>query len=556
VAAAAARRMPMFPVTTTVQTPADNHGRLLRCCGRPLTIRDRVLGELGVFSLMVERSVLWRTASSLAGAAFLTASLGGVAQAETLLEALASAYAGNPQINQERAQVRATDERLAEAQAGFRPQVTANAEYGVSTLSTSDAEFQLTDGSAPTENQILSNRRSIQRNDGFFNPSSYTVQVQQQIFDGFSTLSAVREAEATIGAARENLRSVEQRVLYDGIRAYASVLRDRAIADLRENNVKILSRELAGTRERLAAGEVTRTDLAQAESRKARSVADLDLARANLASSLADYERIVGHPANALQYPAPADGLLPATLDEAIEISAAENPDVVEAAFAEKAGVQAIARIRGELLPQVTLNASHQERFDFSNSTDNQQSQSVTARLSVPLYSGGDVEARIRAAKQRRQGQLAGIEQARQQMRAQTIAAWSQLVANRSQLEAVQSQVRSSSQALEGVREEQKGGQRTLLDVLNAEQELLDSKITLERSRRDLIVASYAVLSAMGRLTATQLGLTGELYDVEDNYRRTNRRAWGIRIERDDSTEGFAGLAAVVDPDWAAKTGN
>ncbi len=504
--------------------------------------------------MLMQNLALRRSASVLALSFSILIGAPPTAQAETLYEALAAAYAVHPLINQERAVVRATDEQLAQAQSGFRPRVSANADYGLTTQNTGDAEFLTSSGAVPSESQILANRRNTQRNDGLFHPYGYNLQISQPVFDGFSTFGAIREAKANIGAARENLRAVEQRVLLDGIKAYTGVLRDRALTTLRENNLKILARELTATRERFAAGEMTKTDVAQAESRKARAAADLDLARANLRTALAEYERAVGHPATSLVPPPAADSVLPGSLEEAISISAAENPDVVEAAYMERASQHQITQLRGELLPQVTINASHQERYDFSNTIENQQNQSVTARLSMPLYTGGELEARIRAAKQQRQGRLEGIEQARQLMRAQTIAAWSQLVANRSQLQAVEQQVHAAQEALTGVREEQRAGQRTLIDVLNAEQELLDSQVTRERARRDLVVASYAVLSSIGRLTADQLALGVELYDADDNLKKTDRRAWGIRIDREEGYAGYEDRAAGLQDGWTTTT--
>jgi outer membrane protein len=481
-----------------------------------------------------KRTALMRTASVLALSVLLAGGFAGTpAKAETLVEALASAYSDNPLIRQERARVRATDEDLARAQSGYRPRISANADYGISNQSTGAAPVILDNGQTPTPAQIKANERGIQRPDGFRHPHSYGFQLQQPLFDGGSTVGAVREADANIRAAREKMRAVEQKVLLDTVKAYTAVIRDRSAVGLRESGVTLLSRELAGTRERFSAGEATRTDVAQAESRKARAAAGMEQAKADLRSSLAEYQRVVGHPATSLSTPPIAKATLPDSLEDAVQISQTENPDVVEAAYREEAAEHQITKIEGELLPQLTLSASHLDRYDISRTIENQQTQSVTARLNIPLYSGGDTEARIRAAKQERQGRLEGVEQARQQGQATTITAWSQMVADRAQVTAVKEQVRAATAALLGVREEQRAGQRTLIDVLNSAEELIEAKIALERAKRNLVVSSYGVLSAVGRLTAVDLGLNVSLYDPDVNYSQTNRRGWGISVDRE-----------------------
>lgn len=438
------------------------------------------------------------------------------ARAETLFEALAATYTSNPAINAERARVRARDEDIARAQSGYRPTISGQADVG----------------SQRTETDPGS------RADGTVHPRSVTLSLSQPIFDGYQTVYGVREAESSVLAQREVLRGIELQTLLDGVTVYVNVIRDQAIVRLRQSNVAVLSEQLSGTEERFAVGEVTKTDVAQARARRAGAVSALELAKSNVRSSIGEYIRIVGHAPGSLQDPRPIDHLLPATLDEAIATGMAEDPDVVSAAFREQASRHTIKRIEGESLPQVRVDALFQERLDPSLLVERQELAQIFARLTVPFYQGGEISARVRQAKQERQGQIEDIEQARVQARSRVVTAWSRLVAARAQLQSDQVQVEATQTALDGVREEEKVGQRTLLDVLDAQQENLDAQVRLVSTRRDLIVAAYSLYAATGRLTASDLGLGVGLYDVEEHFRQTNGKWWGFTIEREDGYSG------------------
>ena len=264
--------------------------------------------------------------------------------------------------------------------------------------------------------------------------AGYNVQLVQPLFRGFQTVNAVSEAEATVRSGRETLRSVEQSVLLEAVTAYMDVVRDQAIVRLRENNVTVLTRDLRATQDRFNVGEVTRTDVAQAQARRAAAVSALDLAKSNLQTSRATYERVIGHPPSNLVEPGPS-GLVPKTLADNTEISGRENPAVVAALYREQSAKFAVDRIRGERLPTAQLEATYQKRFDESVGLDWQETTAVTGRLTVPFYTGGEVEARIRQAKHTHVSRLQEIEQARTEVLAQVVAAWSQLIAARAQLE-------------------------------------------------------------------------------------------------------------------------
>jgi outer membrane protein len=355
----------------------------------------------------------------------------------------------------------------------------------------------------------------------------------QPIFQGFRVVNTVAEAEATVRAGRETLRTVEISVLLEAVTAYMDVVRDQAIVRLRENNVTVLTRDLRATQDRFDVGEVTRTDVAQAQARRALAVSALDLARANLKTSRATYERVVGHPPSNLAEPRPSR-LVPGTQQESVEISGRESPSVVAALYREQAARHAIDRIRGELLPSVQLEGNYARRFDETPGIDSSESTSVTGRVTVPFYTGGEVEARVRQAKHTHVGRLQEIEQARTEVQAQVVTAWAQLQAARAAVESDQVSVGANRTALTGVREEERVGQRTLLDVLNAEQELLNAEVNLVTDRRNLVVASYALLSTIGRLNAQELGVTGLVYDAEEHYHEVRNKWFDVNITHRD----------------------
>lgn len=446
------------------------------------------------------------------------------ADAETLREALTLAYQTNPRLDAERARLRATDEEVPRAKSGYRPRAAANADSGYQRLRTSPGSSS--DGAGQTW--------------------GYTVTVEQSLFSGFRTTNGVREAESNVRAGRENLRNVEQLVLLDAVTAYADVLRDLALVRLREANVAVLTKDMQAAEARRSVREVTRTDVAQAQARRAKSVSALDLARSNLATSRAVYERVIGRPPHALAAPAAPSRLLPMNVEDALRIAEKENPNVASALHREKSARHAVDKIWGELLPEVKVEGSYGQRFAPSRSIDEQDSAQVTGRVSVPLYEGGETQARVRAAKHSHVARLQEVEQARSETQANAVTAWSRLAAARSQMQTDRITVESARVALEGTREEERVGQRTLLDVLNAEQELLDAEVAQVVTRRDMIVAAFTVLAAVGRLNADELKLGDNVYDPEVHYEEVERKWWGVSVTH---ANGRTELLDLVD-DW------
>lgn len=450
------------------------------------------------------------------------------AVAETLRQSLASAYQNNPRLDAERARLRATDEEVPRAKSGFRPQVNGTLEAG--------------------RQRTETDPRST--SDGQTNPWGYSLNVTQSVFSGFRTVHAVSEAEAMVRAGREQLRSVEQQILLDAVTSYADVVRDQALVRLREAHVGVLSRELAGVRERRAVREVTRTDVAQTEARRARAVSALDAVRANLKSSRAAFERVVGRAPGPLAPPTPPTKLLPRSLEEALGIADKESPILIGALYREQGARHTVDRIRGELLPEVRVEARLDQRHDPYRSLQEQEVASVTGRVNIPLYEGGDTYARIRQSKHTHVSRLQEIEQARLEVQAAVTQAWSRYGASRAQLKSDKAQVEAARIALEGVREEEKAGQRTQLDILNAEQELLDAQIQLTATRRDLIVAAYALLAQMGRLTSSELGLADPAYDPVAHYEEVRSKWFGLDVTRPDGRTERFDVTVEGDPEW------
>jgi len=461
----------------------------------------------------------WR-ASALQRALAATFALAGAiahttpSSAETLLDALSSAYQYSPTLDAERARQRARDEDIARANSGYRPDISASASVG----------RQGTWIRSPSGNA-----------NGTTSPRGYSLDLVQPIFRGFQVTNAVNAAEASDRAGRETLRQTEQQVLLDAVTAFGNVVRDQAIVRLNESNLKFLDAELKATQDRFNVGEVTKTDVAQAQARRAVGQSDLDLARANLKSSRAVYEQVIGHPPTQLVEANPNTKLVPRSLDEAVAIGTKENPLVVQALYAEQAARFTVDQIRGELLPQAQLEANYTDSFDPSLGVNENSSASIVGRLSVPIYpGGGEVYARVRQAKHTHISMLQEIEVARASAQSQVVQAWSQLQGFKAQAESDRASIKANTTALEGVREEERVGQRTLLDVLNAQQELLTSQVNYETTKRNILVASYTLIAAIGRLSVAEVGAATEVYNPEVHYEEVRRKWWGIDITHDD----------------------
>lgn len=421
--------------------------------------------------------------------------LGGTlpAHAESLRDALSSAYLYNPTLKAARAQLRATDEEAARARSGYRPIITGQSDHSYIETDTQPG------GKAD------------------YYPQNFSVTVSQPVFRGFRTVNAISQAEAAIEAGREDLRAAEHQILLQAVTSYVNVVRDQAVLNLRLNNVKVLSEQLKATQDRFAVGEVTKTDVAQAEASLAGARSFVAAARAALQASRAVYAQIVGKMPTLLRDPGPTR-LIPRSLDASIKRGEGESPLILAAVFRERAQHHAIRQAQGELLPQVDLQASYTHSIEPGTTIDRQNVTAVTGRVTVPIYEGGEVYARIRQGFETQAARRHQIDEAREQVRAEVISAWGVFTAASAQIISDNAQVDANRVALAGVKEEEKVGQRTVLDVLNAEQALLDSQVQLATSRRNLVVASYALLAVTGRISSADLALPVEQYDPAKHY--------------------------------------
>ncbi len=435
---------------------------------------------------------------------------GSAANAESLYDALARAYRTSPTIRAERARQRATDEQVPQAKSGWRPVVTAQ---GNIESTTTYSHFPATiPGVTPSKS---TDRRSS---------ASVNIQLSQPIFRGFKTVNGVKKAEATVEAGRQALLVSEQSVLFDTVQAYANVIRDRQVLVLRKRNVSFLQEQLRAANERFAVGEITRTDVAQARSSLAQAQATVAQSVASLAVSTAAYVKMTGREPGKLNSPKLAK--LPKSLASAQKQAAEINPNILSAAYAQLAAEYDIEVVRGDLLPEISLQASAQVTDNWGNSSVyNSRSAQVQGVINIPLYEGGLVYSRVRQAKQvESQRRLEVIVNGRG-VREGVSSSWANYISASQAISAIRTQVEAARLALDGVQQEYLVGSRTTLDVLNAQSVLINARISLVSAQRDQVVASYQVLGSIGKLTARNLRLPVAIYDVEENY-NTVRDKW------------------------------
>ncbi len=468
-------------------------------------------GMAGNKSLTESKRLRRQGVAGMALAALMMLTGAGLAQAETLRSALSQAYMNNPDIAAERARLKATDENVAKAKAGWRPQISINGNVTVGHTRTSQASPTLGNG-------------------WNYNQQSISITLAQPIFDGFKTLESVRQAKAGVKAGRQNLLAVEQQILLDAATAYMNVVRDRQIVSLRRRNIQVLKEQLDATRARFAVGEVTKTDVQQAKAALAKARSDYAQAKAQLAASVATYERVVGHKPGRLKFPRKLPKL-PRTLQAALKRAERLNPAILAAAFNAKAAEHAIKVALADLGPKITLSAS----FSASRSKNEgalatySHDARVMGTLDIPIYQGGMVHASVREAKHNAEAARLGTMSARQEVRKQVITAWNNLIAARQVIAAASAQVRAAKLAYEGVKEEYKVGSRTTLDVLNARQTLLDARVALVTARTAEVQAAYGLLAAIGELTAARLGLAVAAYDPAEHYKAVRNMAIGTK---------------------------
>jgi outer membrane protein len=435
------------------------------------------------------------------------------ARALTLAEALVRTYQGNPQLNAERAKLRATDEGVPQALAGYRPQISLGLSAGLQGV-----RNLLPGGGDP----ISANLR----------PWSAGLTINQTLFNGMKTANQVRQAESQVQGGREQLRAVEQNVLLDAVTAYMSVVANQALVEAQRVNVQFLREVLQTTHKRYDAGDVTPTDVAQAEARLNRGIADLNNAEVNYAVSRATFAQVVGMTPGRLSQAEPVDRLLPRQQDQAIAVSRREHPSITAATFDVDAAQSVVSIAQAALYPTLGVQGSISRGVDEDPtlSVSRTDQASVVGNLNVPLYDGGTAASQIRQAKETLAQTRIVLDRVRSQAETAAVAAWVTNEGSRIALNAATSEVKAAEIALAGVQKEAQAGQRTTLDVLNSQQDLIAARSRLIVAQRDRVVASYTLLSAIGRLDHIRLDLKTPDYDPQTHYSQI-RDAWhGVRI--------------------------
>ncbi len=439
-------------------------------------------------------------ASSLGG--FCLAS--GPALGETIDQALALAYANNPTINAQRAETRAVDENIPIAKSGLRPSVFGNADIGQTLVHANGRDNSLT-------------------------PGGFGVTLSQALFDGFRTQNTVAAAQASVYASRERLRNTVQNVLFDGASSYMDVIRDQAVAGFRAQALEFLNEQVRSERARFDVGESTRTDVALAEARQAGAVAQLNSAQAQLQSSIAVYRQIIGVLPRKLKVPGGVDRYLPSAVEPSLVIAFAEHPAILATRYAVDQAEWNVKTAESDLLPRVDLEGGVNRRYNQTFHGQITDSASVTARLTVPIYQGGRVSAQVRQNKETLGQRWIEVDATTDQVRAAVVSAMAQLDAARASVIANESQASAAQLALQGAVEERNVGQRTTLDVLNTQQDVLTAQISLAASRRDVVVAGYALLSSIGRLDPDRLKLAVARYEPQEHYNAVVDKWYGLR---------------------------
>lgn len=423
------------------------------------------------------------------------------AAADTLPEAVAAAYAANPRVAAARAQVRQVDEGVVQASAAARPTIGAAGGYTQDLTSNfGDAGRALSAGAT----------------------------LDQSIWEGGRIRANVSAATARVEAARASLDAIEQEVLVQTVTAYADVLRQREILQLNENQVRVLEQELRASQDRFEVGDVTRTDVAQSEARLAAALSSRDNARGQLTVIEQNYQILVGHTPAELA-PLPPLPPMPDSADSARATALAANPDLLAARLSERASGHDVSFVRRQRAPSVStqFGASYTDvRNPGGIGNRSGFNPQIGVSLSMPLFTGGLLGSQVRQAQARQSEQLEVIELTERQVAAAATGNWAQLQAAGSMIQSAQTQVSANELAAEGVRQENMVGSRDILDVLNAEQELLNSRVQLATARRDQYVLAYQLLAAMGAADVALEGAPVGRYDPADNYRRVRAKAW------------------------------
>lgn len=440
------------------------------------------------------------------------AALAGGVHAMTLQEALAATYNNNPTLLAQRARLRESDEGVPQALSGWRPTVQFTGSAGV----------QRNESNAPAGGAFSGS--AVNGQPQTLAPRSLDLNVTQPVYNGGRTVAATSQAENTVRATRALTLATEQQVMLSAVTAYLDVVQDQAVLELSINNEQVLRRQLEATNDRFRVGEVTRTDVSQAEATLATATATRVQAEGTLENVRANFERFIGEPPGLLDPPTERP-VLPASRAEAASLAASNNPNVISAQFNEAAARDAVRVVRGQLLPQISIVGDLNRNEESVTQQRIGTTASVIARMTVPLYEGGQIYSQTRQANETVGERRSQIDDTRRQSVQTAQSDWETLQANRAQVQSLIASVKANEVAYEGVQQEALVGARTVLDVLTAEQTLFTSRVGLVQAQHNEALAEFSVAADVGRLTALDLNLPVQPYDFNKHYRSV-RNKW------------------------------
>ncbi|MDE8348430.1 MAG: TolC family outer membrane protein [Acidocella sp.] len=449
----------------------------------------------------------------------------------TLVQALSEAYANNATLQEQRASLRATDEGVPTAMSGWRPTVSLTGSFGHSsqTVKQNTQQFNLqTQSYVPTKNRLIETG----------NPETAQVTLSQPIYSGGRVIDETRQAKNSVYAARAQLLAAEQSVFLNVVSAYVTVITDTQVLALDKNNQTVLERQLQATRDQFNVGEITLTSVAQAQASLAQAVEQVAVAEGNLQIARENFRQLVGEYPGKLTSPQPL-ALPVASKDAAAQAALTNNPNIIAAKFADAASKDAVDVAYTALLPVISVQASGFTESDPTGAGSSIRGGSVLGQLTVPLYQGGSEYAAIRAARAKEQLSFATVTDQQRSVFAQATQAWEALVASRAAIVSTNSEIKANAIALDGTEREEIVGTRTTLDVLNAQQLLLNSQVQQVQNIATLVNNSYTIAAAIGRLTATDLGLPVNQYDDLQYYRAVKYAGFGTG----ESADSHAGIA-------------
>ncbi|MBP3347099.1 MAG: TolC family outer membrane protein [Alphaproteobacteria bacterium] len=441
----------------------------------------------------------------------MAAAIPGVACAQDIFEALSDAYRSNPTLQAQRAYLRSVDENVAIAKSGYRPNIYLQGSYA-----DADVDSNQPGDASRTKQKVIA------------------AKVSQPLFSGLQTVNSVKSADKIVRSQQDNLFNVEQTVFLDASTAYLDVLRDTAIVDLQKNNEKLLKKRLDETIQRFKVGEVTRTDVSQARARHSQAKADRISSEGTLQASRANYARIIGVRPEDLKAPESLDKFLPASFEEALEYAKVHNYSILQAKNYLEAKEYDVKTQTGALLPSITLDGEASKTkgdIDILPNDSEVDNLEWSVNMTVPLYSSGETRAKIRQSKYQKWQAREQVAEAERSVTESVTSAWEYMLANKAMLSSIKDQIKANEIALDGVQKEEALGNRTILDVLDAYQELLNSNVEQVKARRNYYVSAMSLLQAMGKLTARNLNLDVEYYDAKKFYKETRDKWLSISVD-------------------------